>query len=132
LRAQFISAISIISKNPALSNQVNPVELLKVLFKMFPELKEMELIAQDPAKQLQALLEKLELPQLTMVLNYINQLIPAKTANPGLGKPAGTSGGSPQVPVSGQNLGKTGAMVPQIPGAGTRVNAPGSSGARLF
>ena len=131
LRAQFISAINIIMRNPGLNGQVNPVELLKVLFKMFPELKEMELIAQDPAKQLQVLMEKLEPQQLMNVLGYIQELIKFKAEHPNQGQPQVKGGGRIAVPSHGRNLGKTGM---NIPGAGpSGVNAPGGAGSgRIF
>ena len=80
VRAQLAQAVDIISKNPALAQFANPPELVKLIFKMFPNVKDLENLVGTPEEQLVKTLAQLNPQQLTGVLAMIQKMIQDKMA----------------------------------------------------
>lgn len=113
VRAQLMNAIDIITKNPALAPFANPPELLKLVFKMFPNVKDLENLVGSPQEQLIKTLEKLQPRQLIQVVAMIQELVKRKAmeaqaaggpGQPGAPSPAASAPGVTRVPVNPQAL----------------------------
>lgn len=79
IRAQLIQAIQIVMRNPQLSQTIpDPGTLVKVLFKTFPNIRELEGLTGGVEGQLNTILSKLSSEQLSMVLGQLGQMIDFK------------------------------------------------------
>ena len=78
IRAQLLQAVMIISKSPILAPVTNPDKLLEIIFKMFPNVREMEELGASTEQQLTHILSKLSSQQLAALLGNMDQLIKAK------------------------------------------------------
>ena len=113
IRAQLLQAVMIISKSPILAPVTNPDKLLEIIFKMFPNIKEMEELGGSVEQQLSHILGKLSSQQLTALLTQMDALIQAKqqqemTASTKQGKGAKPSGGKlDTIATSGSKIGGT-------------------------
>lgn len=120
LRAQIGNAIEIVSKNPVLAQFANPPELIKLIFKMFPNIKDLENLVGSPQEQLTKMLATLDPQQLTGVLGMIQQMIVEKSALPPApsGGPGGLGGpeGLTRIPTTPQGVEMAARRQPVGPG----------------
>ena len=126
VRAQLIQVITIVSKIPILAQFINPVQILQLVFKAFPNIKDLEKLVGDPGQQLFSILEKLDMNQLMKVAGLVDKLILANQQQ--MKSPQGQGG--PQGPA-----GPSGAGVPRVPTQKPTMPAAGGppvAGSRMF
>jgi len=115
-----------VSKIPILAQFINPVQILQLVFKAFPNIKDLEKLVGDPGQQLFSILEKLDMNQLMKVAGLVDKLILANQQQ--MKSPQGQGG--PQGPA-----GPSGAGVPRVPTQKPTMPAAGGppvAGSRMF